>query len=77
MDPLLRSKVVETEIPSVSNSIGSVVTVYLKVAVFESVSDRKFAYFVDEPTVKVRRGDPVIVTDSLKTTVKVGVWLLL
>ena len=77
IDPLLRSTVVATEIPSVSNSIGSVVTVYLKVAVFESVSERKVAYLVEEPTVKVRRGAPVTVTDSLKTIVKVGVWLLL
>ena len=77
IEPPFRSTDVATEIPSVSYSFESLVTVYLKVAVFESVSARKFAYLVTEPTVKVRRGVPVTVTDSLRTTVNVGVWLLL
>jgi hypothetical protein len=68
--PLLRSRVVETAMPSVSNSPLAVATVYLNVAVLESVSETKVAYFVREPTVRVRRGDPVTVTDSEKLTVK-------
>jgi hypothetical protein len=68
--PLLRSKVVDTAIPSVSNSPLATATVYRNVAVFESVSETKVAYFVREPTVRVRRGDPVTVTDSEKLTVK-------
>ena len=77
IEPPLKSRDVATEMPSVSNSFESLVTVYLKVAVLESVSARKFAYLVTEPTVNVRRGVPVTVTDSLKTIVNVGVWLLL
>ncbi len=39
----------------------------------ESDIDTKFAYSVVEPTVNVKRGVPVTVTDSEKATVKVGV----
>ena len=73
MVPELRSRVVETAIPSVSNSTGSVATVYLNNAVLESVNDWKIAYSAAEPTVRVNRGIPVMVTDSEKPTVKVGV----
>ena len=71
--PLLRSRVVETAMPSVSNSPLAVATVYLNVAVLESVSETKVAYFVSAPTVSVRRGIPVTVIDSENATVKVGV----
>jgi hypothetical protein len=71
--PELRSRDVATAMPSVSNSTGSVATVYLNNAVLESVNDWKIAYSVADPTVKTRRGAPVIVTDSEKPTVKVGV----
>ena len=75
IDPLLRSKVVATEMPSVSNSRGSAAIVYRKRAVLESLIDRKFAYSVVEPTVSIRRGVPVIVTDSENATVNVGVFV--
>ena len=68
--PLLRSRVVDTAMPSVSNSPLAVATVYLKVAVLESVSETNVAYFVSDPTVSVKRGLPVTVTDSEKLTVK-------
>jgi hypothetical protein len=71
--PELRSRLVEIAMPSVSNSIGSEATVYLNNAVLESVNDWKVAYSVAEPTVSVNRGIPVMVTDSEKPTVKVGV----
>ena len=71
--PELRSSVVDIAMPSVSNSAGSVATVYLKRAVFESDMETKLAYSIAEPTVRVKRGVPVTVTDSLKTIVKVGV----
>jgi hypothetical protein len=73
MLPLLRSSDVVSEIPSVSNSSGSEVTVYRKRAVRESGIDTKVAYSVELPTVSVRRGVPVTVIDSEKRTVKVGV----
>ena len=84
MAPLLRSKDVATAMPSESNSEVLLPTVYWKRAVLESDMERKLAYFVVEPTVRVSRGtsgkslpgrkEPlVMVTDSLKTTVKVGV----
>jgi hypothetical protein len=70
--PLLRSRVVETAMPSVSNSPLAVATVYLNVAVLESVSETNVAYLVSAPTVSVRRGLPVTVTDSEKFTVKLS-----
>ncbi len=70
IDPLLRSRVVDTAMPSVSNSPLAVATVYLNVAVLESVSETNVAYFVSDPTVRVSRGVPVTVTDSEKLTVK-------
>ena len=70
--PLLRSRVVDTSMPSVSNSPLAVATVYLNVAVLESVSETNVAYFVSAPTVSVRRGLPVTVTDSEKFTVKLS-----
>lgn len=70
IEPPLRSRVVETAMPSVSNSPFAVATVYLKVAVLESVSETNVAYFVSDPTVSVKRGLPVTVTDSEKLTVK-------
>jgi hypothetical protein len=73
IDPLLRSRLVVIAMPSVSNSRGSMATVYRKRAVLESLIERKFAYSVVEPTVRVKRGVPVIVTDSENATVKVGV----
>jgi len=68
--PLLRSRVVDTAMPSVSTSPLAVATVYLKVAVLESVSETNVAYFVSDPTVRVNRGLPVTVADSEKLTVK-------
>ena len=70
--PLLRSRVVDTAMPSVSNSPLAVATVYLNVAVLESVSETNVAYFVSAPTVSVSRGVPVTVTDSEKLTVKLS-----
>jgi hypothetical protein len=70
--PEFKSKVVETAMPSISNSPLAVATVYLNVAVLESVSETKVAYFVSAPTVSVRRGIPVTVTDSEKLTVKLS-----
>jgi hypothetical protein len=70
MAPPFRSKVVDTAMPSVSNSPLAVATVYLNVAVLESVSETNVAYFVSAPTVSVRRGELVTVTDSEKLTVK-------
>ena len=69
----MRSKDVASVMPSPSISRGSDATVYLNRAVRESVIERKVAYSVELPTVSVRRGKPVTVTDSEKATVKVGV----
>jgi hypothetical protein len=73
MEPPLGSRVVFTTIPSVSNSPTVAETVYLKSAVLLSVIETYVAYLVCEPTVNTNRGVPVIVTDSLKFIVKVGV----
>lgn len=70
IEALLRSRVVDIAMPSVSNSPLAVATVYLKVAVFESVSETNDAYFVSDPTVRANRGVPETVTDSEKLTVK-------
>ena len=76
IDPPFRSRVVLTAMPSLSYSPGSLPTVYRKVAVLESLKDRKVAYSVtEEPepfNVKVSLGLPLTVTDSEKLTVKLS-----
>lgn len=64
----LRLVVTATPLPSTSSE--SVATVYLKVALVVVGWDRYVAYRVAEPTVIVRRGEPVIVTASEKFATK-------
>jgi hypothetical protein len=73
MVPELRSRVVDIAMPSVSNSSGSLPTVYLKSAVLLSDIEKSVAYLVVAPTVNVSLGVPETVTDSEKATVKPGV----
>jgi hypothetical protein len=68
-----KSKLVDRDIPSESNSPILSPTVYLKRAVRESTIETNVAYRVADPTVNSRRGVPVMVTDSLNPTVNVGV----
>jgi hypothetical protein len=70
IDPEFKFNVVDTSIPSVSTSLEFAVTVYLNVAVLESVRATKVALRLVDPIVMGICGCPVTVTDSLNVVVK-------